>query len=225
MMVLDLAAHGQFHNATFRYQGGVYNTTYRIFGDLYHSIHTPVVVVHGGPGLSHDYLLPLADLSRYHIPVVFYDQLGNGRSTRVHDKPDTFWQIDLFLDEFENLLSHLGIRNRFDFYGHSWGGMLGQELVIRRKPHGLRRLVLADTIANYTTWNDSVGQRVSTLPEKDQEAIGAGRDGDNYDAWRAGMNVLYSQFGCRVQPLPPPMAYSLGLNLDKDADLTVDNAM
>jgi proline-specific peptidase len=211
--------------AQFTYHGAVYHTWYQVYGNLTENTHTPLVVLHGGPGLSHDYLLPLADLSNYSVPVIFYDQLGNGRSDRVTDQPDTFWTVSLFLSELNNLLGHFKIRNDFNLYGHSWGGMLGQEFAIQRQPSGLKHLILADTIANYQTWNEAVGERVGTLPIEDQEGIAGGRDGDNYDAWRAGMNALYAQYGCRVQPLPDPMAYSLGLNLDKDADLTVDNAM
>jgi pimeloyl-ACP methyl ester carboxylesterase len=61
-------------------------TWYKVFGDLATSTSkTPLIVVHGGPGACHDYLLPLVDLAPSR-PLVFYDQLGNGRSTHLPDK-------------------------------------------------------------------------------------------------------------------------------------------
>ncbi|HQQ11949.1 MAG TPA: hypothetical protein PK855_02240, partial [Bacteroidales bacterium] len=41
--------------------------------------NVPLIIVHGGPGASHDYLLNLGELANGR-PVVFYDQLGCGNS-------------------------------------------------------------------------------------------------------------------------------------------------
>jgi pimeloyl-ACP methyl ester carboxylesterase len=108
-------------------EGEAFETYYKIFGDLNTSTTIPIVVVHGGPGLSHDYLLPISDLSA-HTPVIFYDQIGNARSSRLKHK------------EFENLVKHFELHT-YDFLGHSWGAMMGCELLIRRNPTGLRRFV------------------------------------------------------------------------------------
>jgi pimeloyl-ACP methyl ester carboxylesterase len=119
--------------------GEAFETYYKIFGDLNTSTTIPIVVVHGGPGLSHDYLLPISDLSA-HTPVIFYDQIGNARSSRLKHKDKSYINIDLFLDEFENLVKHFELHT-YDFLGHSWGAMMGCELLIRRNPTGLRRFV------------------------------------------------------------------------------------
>lgn len=74
-------------------------------------------------GMSHDYLVPLADLSNTR-PIILYDQIGNARSTRFPDKPQSFWTIDLFIDELVNLLAHFGVQEEFYLLGHSWGGIL-----------------------------------------------------------------------------------------------------
>jgi pimeloyl-ACP methyl ester carboxylesterase len=65
----------------------------------------------------------LAALSDKHgIPVVLYDQLGCGLSTRYREKRlDTdFWTPDLFIAEFENLVDHLGISDNYNILGQSW---------------------------------------------------------------------------------------------------------
>lgn len=86
-------------------------TWYKIIGDLKSGI-TPCVIVHGGPGFTHDYLIQLKDLNeRYGIPVVFYDQIGNGRSTHLQEKKgdEGFWVEELFWRELEGLVQGLGI--------------------------------------------------------------------------------------------------------------------
>ncbi|HEY2044330.1 MAG TPA: hypothetical protein VGH11_16765 [Jatrophihabitans sp.] len=67
-------------SATHEGPGGPYQTWFRVDGDE-SSGQIPLITLHGGPGATHDYLLSMADLAADGRPVVFYDQLGNGRST------------------------------------------------------------------------------------------------------------------------------------------------
>jgi pimeloyl-ACP methyl ester carboxylesterase len=78
-----------------------------------------------------------------------YDQIGCGRSTRLPEKlgDGSFWTIDLFLAELENLLSHLEIQDDYDLLGQSWGGCLASELAVRQ-PKGLKKLILANSLAS-----------------------------------------------------------------------------
>jgi L-proline amide hydrolase len=73
-----------------------YQTWYRISGHLDSGL-CPVVVVHGGPGSTHDYLLSVATIADDGWPVIDYDQLGNGGSTHLPDRPADFWTVQLFL--------------------------------------------------------------------------------------------------------------------------------
>ena len=107
-----------------------YETWYRITGDLSSPL-TPLVVAHGGPGATSDYVWSIATIARTGRPVIHYDQLGSGRSTHLRSKGAEFWTVELFLDELEFLLDHLGIADNYYFLGQSWGGMLGAE-------HGIR---------------------------------------------------------------------------------------
>lgn len=160
---------------TFQYGGETFQTYYKIFGALDGRTRTPLVVVHGGPGLTHDYLLPVSDLAAtVSIPVVFYDQIGNGLSTHLKEKPPTFWTVDLFINELVNLLDHLNIKNAFDILGHSWGGILSSELEVQRQPVGLKHLVLSDSLASSALWNKSTMELVSTLPQEVQEGMAVG---------------------------------------------------
>ena len=134
-----------------------YQTWCRIFGDL-KSNTRPLVVLHGGPGLSHHYVLPFKELhTRFNIPVIFYDQIGIGESSHPN-VPAEFWTIDLFMGELDNVLERLGIRSNFDLVGHSWGGMLAAHYVSHRHRPGLRHLVLASTAPSMDLWVESTRQ-------------------------------------------------------------------
>ena len=126
-------------------------TWYRITGDLRPDdagAPPPLIVLHGGPGATHDYLLAIADLADSGRAVVHYDQVGNGRSTHYPERGADFWTVDLFVRELHNLVDALGLRERHHVLGQSWGGFLAQEYALTH-PQGLRALVLANTAASF----------------------------------------------------------------------------
>ncbi|KAI8986769.1 proline iminopeptidase [Trametes punicea] len=207
----------------FNYKGEKYETYYKVFGDLENRTRRPVIAVHGGPGLVHQVMLPLADLAASHsIPVIFYDQIGNGRSSRLRGKPAEFFTIDLFLDEFENLLAHFGIADEYDLLGHSWGGILGAELAVRRQPKGLKHLVLSDSLASVELWGKSVMQLLTTLPKEVQEGMAAGPS--DRKRYREALRQFHAKYGCLVQPTPEEIEYSMDQVYGEDGDPTVANA-
>ncbi|KAH9945108.1 proline-specific peptidase [Epithele typhae] len=213
--------------APFTYDGATYETYYKVFGDL-RAPHAapPILVAHGGPGMTHDYLLPHADLAAagaHPRVVVFYDQIGNGRSSRRPDAPKAFWTVDLFLDELESLLAHLGVADEFDMVGHSWGGMMASELVVRRHPKGLRRLVIADSPASVALWGQSFMQLLGEFPEEVQETVKAGEEKD-LKAYREAVFKVYAVYGLRIQPFPQEFLTTLEYRYGDDADRTVPNA-
>ncbi len=209
----------------FSYQGENLQTYYKVIGDHHDHNHTPVVVLHGGPGLSHDYLLPHADLSTLYGSrlVILYDQIGNARSTHLPDKPSTFWTVDLFLDELTNLLEYFGIQKEFHLIGHSWGGMMGAEFVARRHPAGLRRLVIADSPAAFDLWTRSFRELVGGFPQHVQDALAKEVDEDR-QPYFAAMLQVYAVHGCRVHPFPDELIKTLQYQYADDADRTVTDA-
>lgn len=139
-----------------------WRTWYRVTGDP-HADKAPVVVLHGGPGATHDYLLSVNDLAEQGRAVVMYDQLGNGRSTHLPDRGADFWTVELFVDELASLLRHLGIDGRYHVVGQSWGGFLAQEHALTQ-PAGLRGLVLADTAASFPAFVEGANRLRAELP-------------------------------------------------------------
>src|SRR5712691_10488698 len=100
------------NTATFKVGSETFKTSYTIFGDLKPGTR-PLVVLNGGPGISHWYMLPHAELYQKRGRLfVLYDQLGSGDSTRLRDKPADFFTPGLFVSELDNLLRHLVLTSR-----------------------------------------------------------------------------------------------------------------
>jgi L-proline amide hydrolase len=188
-----------FTEGTVSFRG--YQTWYRLTGEF--GDHVPLVVLHGGPGATHDYVLRVAGLADTGRAVVHYDQLGNGRSTHLPDAAPDFWTVELFLAELDNLLAALGIADRYALLGQSWGGMLAAEHAVRR-PAGLRGLVIADSPASMPLWSAAAAALRAELPPAVDETLrrheAAGTT--DTDEYSDAVKVFYDRHLCRV-PWPP----------------------
>ncbi len=81
---------------------------------------TPAVILHGGPGAHHDYLLPAFDALAHRRELIYYDQRGGGRSPVSRDTP-VGWPEQVA--DLEELRSQWGLK-RLSLVGYSWGGLL-----------------------------------------------------------------------------------------------------
>ena len=183
-----------------------YRTWYRVTGDLAGG-KPPLVVLHGGPGCTHDYVDSIKGVAGNGRAVVHYDQIGNGRSTHLRDKGPEFWQPPLFVEELVNLLSHLGIAGAAHLLGQSWGGMLAAEHAVLR-PKGLKAVVISDSPASMETWVSEANKLREALPPEVQatllkhEKAGTTSSPEYVKATR----VFYDRHVCRVNPWPPEVA-------------------
>ncbi|KAL6304458.1 proline-specific peptidase [Sparassis latifolia] len=194
--------------------GKLCTTWYKVYGDLKSGV-TPLVALHGGPGIPHDYLISLADLTAlYAIPLVLYDQLGCGNSTHLPEKSGdgAFWTEDLFLAELDALLKHLEIQDHYDLLGHSWGGMFGARHAVRQ-PKGLRRLIISDTPAAAKLWVESVSVLLKTLPKETQETLLKHEAAGTYDApeYKEAVFAFYKKYMCRLETWPEALTAAFGL--------------
>ncbi|MBA1261128.1 proline iminopeptidase-family hydrolase [Pseudomonas oryzihabitans] len=198
-----------------------HQTWYRVTGELA-SGRLPLVVAHGGPGCTHDYVDSFKDLAERGWPVVHYDQLGNGRSTHLRGIDPGFWTVALFLDELDNLLRHLGIC-QYVLLGQSWGGMLAAEHGVRQ-PEGLRGLVIANSPASMALWREAAAGLRTELPAEVQATLERHEAAGTTDSpeYRAASEVFYARHVCRVQPMPAEVARTFAAI---DADPTVYHAM
>ena len=180
-------------------------TWYTVFVSLSAS-KRPLVILHGGPGVCHYYMLPLRDIAeQYDIPVIMYDQLGCGQSTHLPNKNGAgeFWTVELFLNELDNLLHHFGIQGDYDLLGQSWGGMLGACHAVRQ-PKGLRRLIIADSPADMESWVKAADRLRTKLPPEVQETLTrCEREGKTEtEEYEKAVDVYYARHLCRVTPMP-----------------------
>ena len=198
-----------------------HRTWYRVTGKL-GGAKPPLLALHGGPGCTHDYIDSLVDLADGERAVVHYDQIGNGRSTHLRDADPGFWTVQLFLDELDNLLAHLGLASQYDMLGQSWGGMLAAEHAVRQPP-GLRRLVIANSPASLVTWVAEANRLRAELPAEVQAALlrheAAGTTAD--PEYVAATRAFYDRHVCRI-PWPPEVARTFAAI---DADPTVYHTM
>jgi pimeloyl-ACP methyl ester carboxylesterase len=145
------------------------NLAYRIVRPMALSSRkaAPIVVLHGGPSVPSDYLYPLEQ----HVPyrsIIFYDQIGCGRSSEPSDV--SAYSIELALDDLEALLKKLGIR-RFHLYGQSFGGILAFEYMKRQAERndkdaadeGCLSAVLSSTPINVKQVEMEAGRLISEL--------------------------------------------------------------
>jgi len=152
---------------------------------------TPLVVLHGGPGAPSYYLESLARLGAER-PVVFYDQLGAGRSDQPSDT--TLWRIERFMAELDSLRSHLGLRE-IHLLGHSWGGSLAIDYLLA-KPAGVRSVILASPLVSTARWLADADTLIATLPDSVRKVIAVNESAGTYlaPAYQAAVEVYYERF-------------------------------
>ena len=152
---------------------------------------TPLVVLHGGPGAPSYYMASLERLSKDR-PVIFYDQLGAGRSDRPTDT--TLWQIPRFMAELDSLRAHLGLR-KIHLLGHSWGTMLATDYLLA-KPTGVLSVILASPVISAARWEADADTLIATLPDSVQRAIATNEAAGTYSApaYQAAVQAYYAQF-------------------------------
>ncbi|KAI0254989.1 prolyl aminopeptidase-2 [Lactifluus subvellereus] len=178
-------------------------TWYRVIGDLTAAKNPPLVCLHGGPGAVHTYLTPFQDLnSTYDIPVIFYDQAGNGRSTHVQEADASVLTESLFLAELDNLIARLGVEE-YDLLGHSWGGMLAMRFAVQQ-PKGLRRLVVISSPMDVRLWCEAQNKLRTRLPQEVQDTLAqhekAGTTGS--EEYQAAVGEFWRRHLCRIDPFP-----------------------
>lgn len=155
-----------------------FKTFYRVVGEP--SDKAPLVLLHGGPGSTHNYfevLDPLAEMT--HRQIIFYDQLGCGESY-VEGHPE-LWTLDTWMEELDQLLHYLHV-NRFHLLGQSWGGMLAIAYAIEKKPEGLKSLILSSTLPESQLWGKEQHRLITFMSEEDQRAIAEAERTGNFQS-------------------------------------------
>ena len=145
-----------------------YKTYYRIVGENTGN-KKPLVLLHGGPGSTHNYFEVLDRLAEEDgRQIVMYDQIGCGESY-VENRPD-LWNAATWINELVALREHLGL-DEMHLLGQSWGGMLLLDYVCNHKPEGLKSLILSSTLPASWMWGIEQHRMIKELPQEMQDAI------------------------------------------------------
>jgi L-proline amide hydrolase len=163
----------------------------------------PVVIAHGGPGAAHDYVEPIAELSRSGRACVLYDQLGCGRSEHLPNEPAGFWTVELFKRELGQLARALGIDRRYHLLGQSWGGMLAMEHALDH-PSGLLSIAVCDSPASMRLWVEEANRLREDLPPEVHATLRRHEEAGTTDdpEYEEAVEVFYRRHLCRVAEWP-----------------------
>lgn len=179
-----------------------YKTYYRIVGEPGGG-KLPLLALHGGPGCAHDYLESLDGIAeKYGRQVIYYDQLGCGKSVVPGSHPD-MWCAELWEEEIDVVRNALGLEN-IHMLGQSWGGMLTMQYVINKQPKGVNSITIASSPASMDLWLSEANRLRGYLPENMQQALKqADIDGDysRPEVVEASAEY-YRRHVCRIVPHP-----------------------
>jgi len=184
-----------------------YRTWYKIVGAGEEAGKLPLLLLHGGPGASHDYLWSLAAMAETGRRVIFYDQLGCGLSHIGVSRP-AMWTVDLYCEEIDVVRRALGLE-RIHLLGQSWGGMLAMEYLIRQ-PRGVASATIASSPASMIQWVAEANRLRQQLPPAINAVLleheGAGTT--TSPEYQTTMLQFYNRHVCRVVPNPDYVARS-----------------
>jgi proline iminopeptidase len=183
---------------------GKYNVWTKKIGDG----KIKVLLLHGGPGFSHDYFECFEDfLPKEGIEFYYYDQLGCGYSDKPADT--SLWNISRYVEEVEQVRKGLGLDN-FYLLGQSWGSMLAMEYLDKYQTH-----VKAAVLSNMTASSKSYVTYTAKLKEQilSPQDIATYDSLDKLKAYNTPefqnllMNKLYTKVVCRIplESWPEPL--------------------
>jgi proline iminopeptidase len=166
-----------------------------------------IVTLHGGPGGTHDYLLSFADMAARGYRVVFYDQLGCGRSERPRDEAD--YTVERDVEDLEEFCRVLGIE-RMHLLGSSYGGMLAIAYALAHTER-LRTMTITSGLASVPLTVREMHRLTRELPPPFPEHL------DRYEArgelqhpeYLAAVAEFYRRHLCRLQPWPAEVTYTM----------------
>ena len=155
-----------------------YKTYYRIAGECKDG-KKPIVLIHGGPGSTHNYFEVLDCIARTGRAVISYDQLGCGNSY-IEGHPE-LWTLDTWMKEFVELRKYLHL-DECHILGQSWGGMLVIAYLIDEVHQGIRSAILSSANPSSRLWSEEQHRMIAYLPQEEQDAIAKAEATGNFSA-------------------------------------------
>jgi proline iminopeptidase len=182
---------------------------YKVWTKRVGSGKTKILLLHGGPAFSHEYLEAMAAfLPEAGYEIYFYDQLGVNNSDQPEDP--ALWTLPRYLEEVEEVRLALGLE-QFVLFGHSWGGLLAMEYALKH-PQALKGLVVSNMVAGMQAYLKHVNHLKETLLPapllQRLNALEAARDFDNPEYEQIILTHLYTKIICRLDLWPDALMRS-----------------
>ncbi len=155
-------------------------TYYRIVGERKDNGKAPLILLHGGPGSTHNYFETLdkvADLDDRML--VMYDQIGCGNS--YLDGHPELWTRETWMNELEELRKYLKL-DTCHVLGQSWGGMMCFIYACDYKHEGVKSFIMSSTLPYNKIWEIEQKRRISYMDEESQKAIKEAEESGNYES-------------------------------------------
>jgi proline iminopeptidase len=183
---------------------------YRVWTKRFGSSPIKVLLLHGGPAATHEYLecfesfFPKAGIELYH-----YDQLGSYYSDQPEDM--SLWTVERFVEEVEQVRQALGLsKDNFFLLGNSWGGMLAMEYALAHQEH-LKGLIICNMVASfprYAAYNAELRAQLPGEVLEELERHEAAGDYPNPEYQELVFKEYYQRHICRLPEWPEPVTRS-----------------
>ena len=175
----------------------------------------PILVIQGGPGISYDYLLNLAELLNNH-PIVFYNPIAYDNKSDVVD--ESLLSFEHFSEEIDHIRKDLNLSDCI-ILSHSAGTVITLDYLLRH-PTGVKASIFISPVFSVKFYQSFMEKLLSTFPEQVQTVIKQdiqGADVDPIDHMEA-MAHFYQNHMCRLAQWPDAL-----LNVSKDINLSMMN--
>jgi proline iminopeptidase/L-proline amide hydrolase len=182
----------------------------RVNGDL-NGPRPPLVLIHGGPGGTHDAMLDALELADQRA-VILYDQLDSGRSDWPQNPAN--WRVARFVDELEAIRHGLAVP-RWHVCGVSWGGTIALEYAARR-PAELAGTILGGPLIATRAWLADADALRAALPAGTRDTLLACESGTPPAAslCEQATEVFYRHYN-RREDAPAAMRSTQGRGFDQ----------
>ena len=165
----------------------------------------PLLIIHGGPGGRSCISISAYSALGDERPIIFYDQLGSGKSDRPGDT--TLWKLPRFVDEIEKIRIALKL-DELHILGASWGGSILAEYLITKSDKGVKSVIFKSPVLSTPAWINDAKILLSQLPSNLQDTIKKYETLKDYTApaYLAATDSFYVRFLSRKQwpGVPPP---------------------
>ena len=155
-----------------------HQTYYRMVGECKDN-KKPLILLHGGPGSTHNYFEIMDDLAELDDrALIMYDQIGCGNSF-IEGHPEYF-TAETWLEELEVLRKELNLKE-CHILGQSWGGMMALLHALSKNNEGIKSYILSSTLSDAKLWEKEQNRRISYMKKEYQDAIHKALETSNFE--------------------------------------------